>query len=161
MKLKNRPPLCSAILKNTFGKEFYIKRSLFKSDFSIPDSLRFAVHSSKVQYSPSFVIPLYRSTCSTPTLVQFSREDCFQNFNNFEFINHSGLGSIWIQTGPTLVPVSVTCGKYQPDPILCRLGLNFDGADRLFTVPGLSMAYFTYPTWLVQCEIFVQLISEK
>ena len=31
------------------------------------------------------------------------------------------------------------------------IGLNFDGAARLFTVPGLSQTYFTYPTWLVQC----------
>ena len=38
----------------------------------------------------------------------------------------------------------------RPNPIL--LGFNFDGAARLFTVPGLSQAYFTYPTSFVQCE---------
>jgi len=43
---------------------------------------------------------------------------------------------------------------YRPKwrPILCRLGLNFDGAARLFTVPGLSWAYFTYRTRLV-CSV--------
>ena len=68
-------------------------------------------------------------------------------------LHHSGLGSIWIRTGLTLVPASVMCGKYRPDHILCRLGFNFDGAARLFTVPGLSMADFTYPTRLVQCDM--------
>ena len=35
--------------------------------------------------------------------------------------------------------VLVTCSKYRPDPILCRrLGFKFDGAARVFTVPGLS-----------------------
>ena len=43
--------------------------------------------------------------------------------------------SIWIRTEPTLVPASVMCGKYWPDPILCMLGFNFDGAAGLFTVP--------------------------
>ena len=56
------------------------------------------------------------------------------SFKGTEFLPHSGLGSIWIRTGPTLLPASVMC---QPDSILCRLGFNFDGAARLFTVPGL------------------------
>ena len=62
-------------------------------------------------------------------------------------LTHSGLGSIWIRTEPTLVPA-------RPGPILCRLGFNFDGAAGHFTVPGLSYAYFTYPTSLVQCELY-------
>ena len=67
---------------------------------------------------------------------------------------HIELGSILIQTELTPVPASVTGGKYRPDPnpILRRLCFNFDGAARLFTVPGLSEAYFTYPTSLVQCD---------
>ena len=51
-------------------------------------------------------------------------------YTNFE-TQHSGLGSIWIRTGLTLVPASVMYGKYRPDPIPCRLGFNFDGAARL------------------------------
>ena len=45
----------------------------------------------------------------------------------------------------------VNLNSNRTEPILCRLGFNFDGAARLFTVPGLSQAYFTYPTSLVQC----------
>ena len=44
--------------------------------------------------------------------------------------------------------------KYRPDSILCQLGFNFDGAARLFTVPGLSQACLTYPSSLVQCALF-------
>ena len=33
------------------------------------------------------------------------------------FYSHIGLGSIRIRTEPTLVLVSVMCGKYRPDPI--------------------------------------------
>ena len=49
-------------------------------------------------------------------------------------------------------PASVMC---RPDLILCRLGFNFESAARLFTVPGLLQAYFTYPTSLVQCDILI------
>ena len=48
-----------------------------------------------------------------------------------------------------LVLALVARGKYWPVPILSRVGFNFDGAARLFTVPGLSWAYFTYPTSLI------------
>ena len=51
-----------------------------------------------------------------------------------------------------IVPALVTPGKYRPDPILQQVGLNFNGAARLFILPGLSQAYLTYPTSLVQCE---------
>ena len=44
-----------------------------------------------------------------------------------------------------LVPALVTRSKYWSDPILCQPGFNFDGAAALFTVPGISHAYFTYP----------------
>ena len=37
-----------------------------------------------------------------------------------------------------LVPALVTCGKYRPDHILHFLGFHFDGAARIFTVPGIS-----------------------
>ena len=47
--------------------------------------------------------------------------------------NQGGLESISIRTGPALV----MRGKYRPDPILWKIGFNFDGAARLFTVPGL------------------------
>ena len=42
-----------------------------------------------------------------------------------------------------LVPALVTRGRYRP--ALCQPGFNFDGAAALFTVPGISHAYFTYP----------------
>ena len=36
---------------------------------------------------------------------------------------------------------------------LCQPGFNFYGTTRLFTVPGLSYDFFTYPTGLVQCGV--------
>ena len=55
-----------------------------------------------------------------------AREDTV-NLSQFEF-----------EPDQPIVPAIVTRGMYRPDPILCRLGLNFDGAVRLFAVPGLS-----------------------
>ena len=52
----------------------------------------------------------------------------------FYYQESSGLGSFRIPTGSAVV----TQGKYWPDPILCQLGFNFDGAARLLTVAGLS-----------------------
>ena len=43
-----------------------------------------------------------------------------------------------------LVPALVRYSMYRPDLILCWPGFNFDGAARLFTVPGL----FDRPHWL-------------
>ena len=45
--------------------------------------------------------------------------------------------------------LSQTLSKYWSDPILYHLCLNFNGAARLFTVPGLSQAYLFYLPHLV------------
>ena len=47
------------------------------------------------------------------------------------------LGQFELELDWLLVPALVMRGKYWPD-LLYRLGLNFDGAARLFRVPGLS-----------------------
>ena len=73
-------------------------------------------------------------------------------YNDYQ-LYHSGLGvnlnSNWTDPCAGLRDVrQVPARPY----ILCRLGFNFDGAARLFTVPDLLQAYFTYPTRLVQCD---------
>ena len=47
-------------------------------------------------------------------------------------------GQFEFEPDQLLLPSLVTLRKYRPNPILYRLGFNFNGAARLFTVPGLS-----------------------
>ena len=58
---------------------------------------------------------------------------------------HGGLGQFEFELNLPHVPALVTHGEYWPYPVLCQLGFNFVGAARLFTVPGLSSTYLTYP----------------
>ena len=48
----------------------------------------------------------------------------------------------WVisKKGQKSITLNVHCTLYRHNPILCRTGFNFDGAARLFTVPGLSEA---------------------
>jgi len=74
------------------------------------------------------------ATISSVSVLQITAErtDSLVEGEQITFVNTSIPN--WNQTDPL----------YRPDPILYWLGFNFDGAARLFTVPGLSFAYFTY-----------------
>ena len=59
-----------------------------------------------------------------------------------------------------LVAALVTGGKYQPNPVLCQLGFNFDGVARLFTVPGLfDLPHLLSLVWIMDI-FFIGFIPE-
>ena len=61
-------------------------------------------------------------------------------------MQHYGLGSIRIRTGPAPCTGHSDARQVPARTYSYRLGFYLNGAARLFTVPGLSYADLTYPS---------------
>ena len=139
------PPTChKSMLKgiNTFQLLFLflthkVEIQIERKKFSKSVKLPFVLLSSEIPLGPGK--NFFKKTLTVHISIQKARW-----YSTF-WINEDNNVPRWTRVNLNLNRTDplMTCVKYRPDPIICLLSFNFDGAAGLFTVPDLSQAYST------------------